>query len=573
MNTLFLQKLILSSHQVGVNICIMVRKITLLFLLCFGLHSAVQAQVLDSVSIYLPYGTDTTCPGVQLTFTAVQSNDTFSTTSYHWYTNGSFTGVIIDTFYTTALSDGDSVWCVIYYRNSLGVIDSYRSNTLIVHRSPSFPPRVVISLTTGSNPDCAGHALTFTAYPVNGGPSPLYQWLINGVPLFGEDSITITRFFNAGDTVSVQMISNSPCAAPYNDTVYSWGVPISHDSLTALTSIIAEFNPICSGVRDSFWATVANAGIGASIAWYVDSNLIPLALGPHYVTDSLHDGDLVYCVLNAPDPCVINHATVSNVITMTVIPLLPTSAWTVMTHGANPGCLDSALTFKGHFLNFGTSPSYAWYINGYLVKVDTVLDTTFANGDILTFKVKETDNGCYTHDSISAPGIIMIRDSTPSTPLVSLIGDLLVINNGGNYTWYYSTVNSYTGTIIPGAINQTYHPTTLGYYYAIKDSANCPSLPSNIIYISLLGVKNVNAGQVQVYPNPTTGLLNLDWGNNMVNMQVDIFNILGQAVLHEVVANQSHHETDLSNLPEGNYFVVLRDEDGNRTTFKVYHTK
>src|SRR4051812_6891255 len=103
----------------------MIRKFTLFFLLSIGFHSFVNAQVLDSVSIYLPYGTDTTCPGEQLTFTAVQSNDTFTSTTYQWYADNVFTGVTIDTFYTTALVDGDSVYCIINYINSLGVPSSF----------------------------------------------------------------------------------------------------------------------------------------------------------------------------------------------------------------------------------------------------------------------------------------------------------------------------------------------------------------------------------------------------------------------------------------------------------------
>src|ERR1700722_14155444 len=79
---IFTQTNYIRSYRAALNFIFMIRKFTILFLLCIGVHSIVQAQVLDSVTIYTPYGTDTTCPGVQLTFTAVQSNDTFTTTSY-----------------------------------------------------------------------------------------------------------------------------------------------------------------------------------------------------------------------------------------------------------------------------------------------------------------------------------------------------------------------------------------------------------------------------------------------------------------------------------------------------------
>ena len=89
----------------------MIRKLTLLLLLSVGLTAAVKAQSVDSVSIAMPYGTDTTCPGIQLTFIATTSNDSFSYTRFHWYTDNIYTTVsLVDTFYSTALVDGDSVF-------------------------------------------------------------------------------------------------------------------------------------------------------------------------------------------------------------------------------------------------------------------------------------------------------------------------------------------------------------------------------------------------------------------------------------------------------------------------------
>ena len=353
----------------------MLRKFTLLLLLCIGLHGMTQAQVADSVSIYMPYGTDTTCPGIQLTFTAVQSNDTFAPVQYHWYTDNTFIGVIIDTFYTTALVDGDSVFCELVYTNSLGVLDSAKSNVIIVHRSDSIPPRVLISLTTGSNPGCGATPLTFTAYAVNGGTGPTFQWMVDDTLLTGEDSITITRYFNPGDTVSCLMVSNSACAHP-SDSAFSGVVPIIHDSLTATDSIYVNRNPICFGTLDTFNAiTYAPGSTGYSIAWYINLATFPSAVGPEFITDSLHNGDKVYCILTDNDPCVVNKTTVSNVITMTVIPLLYPSVNVGMTEGTNPGCLDSSVTFTATYLNAGTTPSDTWYVNGLVAATNTLTFT------------------------------------------------------------------------------------------------------------------------------------------------------------------------------------------------------
>lgn len=551
----------------------MIRKLTLLILLCIGLNNIAQAVVIrDSVYIYLPPHTDTTCPGDQLTFVAVQSDTSFIShggVSYHWFINGVFTGVFAtDTFLTTAPADGDNVWCEIHFTNSAGFADSSLSNVITVHRSTAIPPGVTISLIAGSNPDCAGHPLTFSAYPINGGLTPQYQWLINGVPVAGATSSTYTNIFGGTDTVSCRMISDSWCRT--FDTAYSNVVPIIHIHLTAAVSIGVTRNPICAGDTTTFYATLTNPGSGYSIGWYVNGRHITGVIGTTYLTDSLPNGAIVYAVLHTADSCIINDTANSGPITMTVVPNAISTVSALMAHGANPGCLDSTVTLTASFFNIGANPNYTWLINGVAVRADTVLDTVFSNGDIVTFRVNETDGGCYAHDTVTSISFLMLRDSTPATPLISLIGNMLVANHSGIYRWY-GPIGGAGGPIqlLPGVTGQAINPPYTGYYYAIRDTGNCPSDTSNIIYISLLDVKSVSLQQVRIYPNPTTGRLSIDFGNDPVNMKVDIFTILGQGLVHEDIINETHHELDLSYLPDGNYILVLRAEDGSKSSYQV----
>jgi hypothetical protein len=161
----------------------------------------------------------------------------------------------------------------------------------------------------------------------------------------------------------------------------------------------------------------------------------------------------------------------------------------------------------------------------------------------------------------------MVRDSTPVAPLVSLIDNMLVANTAGTYVWYFN------GVIIPGANAQTYHPGAMGYYYAVRDTGNCQSRPSNVIYISLLDVKNIAGSNVKIYPNPTTGLLTFDWGSDRINAHLTVYNVVGQVMKQEDIINRSRHEADLSMLPAGNYVVSLKNEDGSVSTHKLLLSK
>ena len=81
--------------------------------------------------------------------------------------------------------------------------------------STSVTPSVSIAASTTSI--CSGGSVTFTATATNGGSTPTYQWMINGVNVAGQTASTFTTSTLAnGNVVSVMMTSNDPCASPGN---------------------------------------------------------------------------------------------------------------------------------------------------------------------------------------------------------------------------------------------------------------------------------------------------------------------------------------------------------------------
>ena len=80
---------------------------------------------------------------------------------------------------------------------------------------------------------------------------------------------------------------------------------------------------------------------------------------------------------------------------------------------------------------------------------------------------------------------------------------------------------------------------------------------------------------IQVYPNPTVAVLNidLDGGDSPRTLQVDLVNNLGQ-ILHsepprKLLGTESM-QLDLQAYPSGHYFLRLLDkESGRLSTFKV----
>jgi len=71
--------------------------------------------------------------------------------------------------------------------------------------------------------------------------------------------------------------------------------------------------------------------------------------------------------------------------------------------------------------------------------------------------------------------------------------------------------------------------------------------------------ENVLNPDVDIYPNPTSGLLNLQLGQ-LENIQIKGYNILGEKVYESLITNQQS-QIDLSAQPNGIYFINLQTNE------------
>lgn len=66
----------------------------------------------------------------------------------------------------------------------------------------------------------------------------------------------------------------------------------------------------------------------------------------------------------------------------------------------------------------------------------------------------------------------------------------------------------------------------------------------------------VKTSDIRVFPNPTSGILNIEDSSEFVNSNIKIYNILGQIVLSESLIDNS---VNLNSLPNGVYTIVVED--------------
>lgn len=239
------------------------------------------------------------CAGGSSRFTAAVTNGNTSP-QYQWMVDGQPAGSNAPTYNPATLADGDIVSC-IYSDNGCASANPNSSNSIRITVAPNTSPG--ISITAAATQLCSGTPASFTAIPVNGGPAPTYQWLVNGSPA-GIPSTNPTYFnsiLNNGDVVSCMIRSNATCTSPatassnqVSMTVYPTGAATLKVDRTA--------DPICEGSPVVFKAVSSNAGTSPIYQWQVDGKPAGDG-GDTYTSTTLVSGDIVSCTVTDNQGC------------------------------------------------------------------------------------------------------------------------------------------------------------------------------------------------------------------------------------------------------------------------------
>ncbi len=225
--------------------------------------------LIAGVSIYaVPAGA--ICAGTNVTFTATPSSG-IGSLSYQWQVNGGNVGNNSASYSTTGLNNGDVVTCVLTSTAPCVSGSPATSNAIVMEVNPYLPASVNIDISP-SNSVCALTSVTFTATPSNGGPSPSYQWQINGTNNGVIGPTYTTTGLNNNDQVTCVITSNATCVTGspatsnnINMTIYSIPASTFYPHYVPV-NLATSFAPTVTG------ATYAWTFTGGSLASSTDQN-------------------------------------------------------------------------------------------------------------------------------------------------------------------------------------------------------------------------------------------------------------------------------------------------------------
>ena len=181
------------------------------------------------VSIVASPSANGICAGSSVIFTAIPTNGGNSP-SYQWKVNGSDAGTN-SASHTYIPTNNDVVSCVLTSNASCVSGNPATSSPITMTVNPLMP--VSISIEASANPVVSGTMVTFTASPINGGTSPVYQWKRNGSNV-GSNSAEYSYIPSNGDEIHCELTSSIGCptgnpasSAPITMTVTSASTALS----------------------------------------------------------------------------------------------------------------------------------------------------------------------------------------------------------------------------------------------------------------------------------------------------------------------------------------------------------
>ncbi len=172
---------------------------------------------------------------------------------------------------------------------------------------------------------------------------------------------------------------------------------------------------------------------------------------------------------------------------------------------------------------------------------------------------REIVSGAYRHNYDSGGIIIIFLDTNENVINYNLIDNTnfpSIQSNSrfGNSVCFYQNYN-----------NDAHPEIVVGSYYENNGgSIHILSLKSNSTYTNIKTIANNKSTDFNIYPNPATNNITIDWNSNISISELNIYDIGGRLVLSKKIdTNTKNISTNISELSKGNYIIILKgDSDG-----------
>ncbi len=218
--------------------------------------------------------------------------------------------------------------------------------------------------------------------------------------------------------------------------------------------------------------------------------------------------------------------------------------------GTTSFCAGSSTTLNITSGSLNDATQWQWYsgsCGGTPVGTGATLNVSSPG----TYYVRGT-GGCVIGGSCQS---VTITQNTVNLT-TSLSGGVITANqSSGTYQW----VDCNNGNQpIPGATSQSYDPVNSGSYAVQVTAANGCSGTSSCVNYSTVGMDEIAGLEVQLYPNPTSGLITVQFSQSLKVDEMNVTDVTGRLIRTEGGFTAEKVELDLSKESKGVYFLNVR---------------
>jgi hypothetical protein len=519
--------------------------------------------------VMLPYFTlsdDTICQNESITLTG-GGHQLYDNFIYHWGDGNSDTLVTSDGTLTIGSHNyaaaGDYT-IEVETDNGFGG-DTVYSMLIRVNALP------IVSI-TGFSTVCSGDSVTLTAS--SGGTS---QWYMNGVLIPGATTnvystdqpgvynMIKTNLNGCGDSAAVGttvVVNSYPVVSLGNDTTNcgSYTVDAGNAGSTFLWSNGDTTQMSTTTSSATLTVTVTNID-GCATLDTINVTINPLPgvnVGPDtsvctsYVVDAGNPGaTYLWCdgsttqtttlVLSGPCAVIVtdaNGCVGTDTINVTILgnPTVSLSAMMDSMCVTTPPIVLMGSPAGGTFSGPGVSPN-------------TFTPSTAGAGAHTAVYMYTDTNGCSSSDSTVLTVFANPTVTATATPSVVCVDDANVTLSGS------PAGGTFSGTSVTG--NQFDPSVGAGTYtinYNVTDANGCSGSNTTSVQVNAcVGIDEVSAEEFMLFPNPSTGVINLNLPQ--ADSDVEVVDVLGNVIVAKNFQNSGNVQLDLSSQPNGVYFV------------------
>jgi hypothetical protein len=296
------------------------------------------------------------------------------------------------------------------------------------------------------------------------------------------------------------------CTFAYTDTST---VTVNPNITPSVTISANTGSSICAGTSVIFTASPTNGGTAPSYQWFVGSTPVGTNSAT-YTTSALTNGNQVKVVMTSNATCPLPPTATSNILTMTVNPLLIPSVTISATQ--TTFCVGTTVTFNiNNLYNGGLSPSYQWHINGILVGTNSASFTSNAlsNNDNITVDVTSSAT-CPSPAMVTSNAIQVTVNPDAAISLTSGVGSnnqtlcansplssiTFAISGGGTGAVVTGLPAGLTGSFSGGIITISGTPTASGSFtYTVTTTGTCvQTTATGVITVNPIATISLTSG-------------------------------------------------------------------------------